>query len=167
MSHRLTFFTSPTARAVFLFGCGCCVLVVFGFVCLVPVFCMCSRRPFGSQLRMHPDDRQLLHRSFGCAKKKNGINEMSMPKVLSEEDGVDVRERNVRVGRGKDVCNGFSHGIEEIIEDVASCKGSWAVGKAQSSNEKGMKATIEFREQSLEVEGEAGPGVSMRQVGKS
>ena len=46
MSHRLTFFTSPTARAVSLFGCGCCVLVVFGFVCLVPVFCMSSRRLF-------------------------------------------------------------------------------------------------------------------------
>ena len=46
MSHRLTFFTSPTARAVSLVGCGCCVLVVFGFVCLVPVFCMCSRRLF-------------------------------------------------------------------------------------------------------------------------
>ena len=29
MSHRLSFFTWPTARAVFLFGCGCCVLVVF------------------------------------------------------------------------------------------------------------------------------------------
>ena len=34
-----TIFGEPCARAVFLFGCGCCVLVVFGFVCLVPVFC--------------------------------------------------------------------------------------------------------------------------------
>ena len=30
-----------------------------------------------------------------------------------------------------------------------------------------MEAAIEFREQSLKVECEAGPGVSIRQVGKS
>ena len=44
MSHRLTFFTLPTARAVPLLGwvvvvCVCCL-------CLVPVFCMCRRHLF-------------------------------------------------------------------------------------------------------------------------
>ena len=38
MSHRLTFFTSPTARAVSLFGCGCWVLVVFVFGVGFPCF---------------------------------------------------------------------------------------------------------------------------------
>ena len=44
MSHRLTFFTLPTARAVPLL---CWVVVVFVCcLCLVPVFCMCRRHLF-------------------------------------------------------------------------------------------------------------------------
>ena len=47
MSHRLTFFALPTARAV---SCLAWLLVLcVGFVwfwCLVPAFCMCSRSLF-------------------------------------------------------------------------------------------------------------------------
>ena len=38
MSHRLTFFTSPTARAVSLLGYGCWMLVVFVFGVCFPCF---------------------------------------------------------------------------------------------------------------------------------
>ena len=81
------------------------------------------------------------------------IDEMGVPEILSEEDGVDVRKRNIRVRRSKDICDGFSQGIEYIVKDLASCDGRRAVRKAPSSYETGMETAIEFRKQGLKVEG--------------
>ena len=53
-----------------------------------------------------------------------------MPKVLSKKDGVDVRKRNVRVRRSKDVRHGSSHSVEQIVKDVSCGEGDQAFGEA-------------------------------------
>ena len=65
MSHRLTFFTLPTARAVSFVVLGCCCL------CWLFVFCMCSRHLFDHSCGCIQNDRQcLIARS--AVLKKNG-----------------------------------------------------------------------------------------------
>ena len=64
-SHRLTFFTLPTARAVPLLCwvvvvCVCCLCLVLCFACAAGIF-----------LILIADVSTMLNRSFGCA-KKNG-----------------------------------------------------------------------------------------------
>ena len=69
MSHRLIFFTSPTARAVSLFGCGCWVLVVFVFCVWFP--CLHVQDAFFLILIENASRwPTTLNRSFGCAQKK-------------------------------------------------------------------------------------------------
>ena len=46
-------------------------------------------------------------------------------------------------------------------------KGCRAFGEAQPPDKEGVESAVEFWEQGLEVEGETGPGMSVRQHGES
>ena len=81
------------------------------------------------------------------------VDEMGVPEVLSEKDRVDVRKRNIRVGRSEDICYGFGQGIEYVVKDLASCDGGRAFRKALSSHEEGMETAVEFGKQGLKVKG--------------
>ena len=86
MSHRLTFFTLPTARAVPLL---CWVVVVcVGCLCLVLCFA-CAAGIFLIIMRMYPDDRQCLIARSAVPKKKPVNRMLLKPPLIALADGFD------------------------------------------------------------------------------